>query len=84
MDTTTGAERPREQVIQTLVPLGFTPLEGEVYAILVAESPATGYRVAQAIGKPVANTYKAIESLERKGAIVVDDGESRLCRAVPP
>ena len=70
--------------IQVLIPLGFTALEAEVYAFLLAESPATGYRVAQAIGKPAANTYKALESLDRKGAILVDDSGNRLCRAVPP
>src|SRR5207253_729123 len=36
------------------------------------------------IGKPIANTYKAIESLARKGAIVIDETGSRLCRAVSP
>lgn len=68
---------------QPLVELGLTALEAESYAFLLRESPATGYRVAQALGKPVANTYKALESLGRKGAILVDEAESRLCRAVP-
>ena len=69
--------------IQALVALGFTALEAEVYGVLLREPAATGYRVAQAIGKPVANTYKAIESLHRKGAVIVDDGENRVCRAIP-
>jgi len=66
-----------------LVGLGFTGLEAEVYAFLLQESPATGYRIAQGIGKPAANTYKAIESLEAKGAVLVEEAENRLCRAVP-
>src|SRR6185295_195225 len=33
---------------------------------------------------PTANTYNAIASLAQRGAIVVDDSETRLCRAVPP
>ena len=69
--------------VQTLVAMGLTSLEAEVYGHLLLESPATGYRVAQAIGKPAANTYKALESLARKGAVLVDDGANRLCRAVP-
>jgi sugar-specific transcriptional regulator TrmB len=69
--------------IQSLLAFGFTELEAEVYVFLVQESPATGYRVAQAIGKAVANTYKALESLHNKGAILVDEGTNRLCRAVP-
>jgi sugar-specific transcriptional regulator TrmB len=72
------------ETLQPLVDLGFNALEAEIYAFLLAESPATGYRVAQAIGKPAANTYKAIESLVGKGAALVDDGESRHYRAVPP
>ncbi|HWA83395.1 MAG TPA: helix-turn-helix domain-containing protein [Fimbriimonadaceae bacterium] len=68
---------------QILTPFGFTNLESEIYAFLLGESPATGYRVAQALGKAAANTYKAIESLQQKGAVLVDEGSSRLCRAVP-
>lgn len=68
---------------RVLTGLGFTGLESEVYAFLVRESPATGYRIAQAIHKPVANTYKAIETLRVKGAIEVEEAESRQCRAVP-
>ncbi len=70
--------------IASLVALGFTDLEARVYAYLVAEGEATGYRIAQATGKPVANTYKAIESLERKGAALVEDGPTRVVRAVDP
>lgn len=69
---------------QALMELGLTGLEAEIYTHLHGEPAATGYRIAQGLGKPAANTYKAIESLERKGAVVVDDGENRLCRAVPP
>jgi len=68
---------------EALAGLGFTGLESEIYAFLLGESPATGYRIAQGIGKPVANTYKAIQSLEAKGAISVDEEGSRMCRAVP-
>lgn len=69
--------------IRSLTDLGFTQLEAEIYAFLLQESPATGYRVAQALGKPAANTYKAIESLAGKGAVLVEEGSNRQCRAVP-
>jgi sugar-specific transcriptional regulator TrmB len=72
-----------EDAFHSLTGLGFTELEAEVYVALLQHSPATGYRVAQSIGRPVANTYKAIESLQQKGAVLVDEGTSRLCRAVP-
>jgi sugar-specific transcriptional regulator TrmB len=75
MQVNTGIEALRE--------LGFTELESRIYIFLLEESPATGYRIAQAIEKPVANTYKAIELLEHKGALIIEGGNKRLCRAVP-
>jgi sugar-specific transcriptional regulator TrmB len=68
---------------QALVRLGFTALEAEAYTWLLGEPGATGYRIAKGIAKPVSNTYKALESLQHKGAILVDDDENRLWRAVP-
>ncbi len=69
---------------EALQALGFSEIEALIYCFLLEESPATGYRISHAIGKAAANTYKAISNLARKGAIVIDDGDSRLCRAVPP
>jgi len=70
--------------IKPLIDLGFTEIEARVYLCLLQRSPLTGYAIAKAIGKATANTYKAIEGLARKDAIMVDEGESRLCRAVQP
>lgn len=71
--------------VEPLVDLGFTELEAAVYTYLVGNSPATGYRVAHDIGRPIANTYKAIEMLHQKGAAIVDEsGENRQVRAVAP
>lgn len=75
---------PFQESVRHLSTLGFTELEAAVYTFLVESSPATAYRVAQGIGKPVANTYKAVESLQQKGAVLVDETGTRLCRAVPP
>jgi HTH-type transcriptional regulator, sugar sensing transcriptional regulator len=70
--------------VDALVAIGFTALEAEVYGALARGGPSTGYRVAQALGKPAANTYKAIESLHAKGAVLIDDSKARVVRAVPP
>ncbi len=69
--------------IQPLIDLGLTKLESEIYAYLLENSPATGYRVGKAIGRPTANTYKALQSLQHKGAVIVEDSTKRNCRAVP-
>ncbi len=68
---------------QYLTEFGFTGLEAEIYAFLLIESPASGYRIAQATKKPAANTYKAIETLDQKGAILIEEGDKRLCKPVP-
>jgi sugar-specific transcriptional regulator TrmB len=73
-----------ENRFQALAELGFTELEVEVYVALLRRAPVTGYRIAQDIARPVANTYKAIESLQLRGAVLVDEGANRLCRAVGP
>ncbi len=70
--------------VDGLVSLGFSEIEALIYSFLVGNSPATAYRVAQCIGKPVANTYKAVETLRQKGAILIDETSNRLCRAVNP
>ena len=55
-----------------------------MYGFLAGRAPATGYRISHAIGKPTANTYKAVASLVRQGALQVDESDNRLVGAVPP
>lgn len=70
--------------LQPLIESGFTGLEAEVYAFLLGESPATGYRIAQALHRPVGNIYKTVESLESKGAVIGEqEDDTRRVRAVP-
>lgn len=71
--------------VEMLQSLGLNHLESEVYALLlqVAE-PITAYRIGTNLGRPTANVYKAIDALVRKGAVLTDDGATRLCRAVAP
>src|SRR5262245_17481045 len=65
--------------------LGFSPLESAVYTHLLSQGPLSAYRIARALGKPVANTYNAVEALHKKSALtIVDDGQTRFCRAVDP
>ena len=71
------------QQVRVLVEMGLTELEARIYLQLLQHSPSTAYATAKAIGATNGSTYKAMESLEAKGAVVVDEGENRLCRAVP-
>jgi len=67
----------------SLIKIGLTELEAEVYVFLLRESPATGYRVAQGLGRRTGNVYKSLEALEAKGAILAaSEGDNRVYRAV--
>lgn len=70
----------------TLSPLGFTDLESKLYAQLLRESPASGYRLAQILGKAPANVYAGLKSLQTKGAIVSQTraGETATYIPMPP
>ena len=70
--------------LDLLTEFGLTGLEAEIYAFLITEWPASGYRIAQAIRKPAANTYKALETLEQKGVILAEEGDKRRFKPVPP
>lgn len=70
--------------IEALVDLGFTALEAEIYGALAQGEAKTGYRVAQVLGKPAANIYKALDTLHAKGAVLIDESDKKLVRAVPP
>jgi sugar-specific transcriptional regulator TrmB len=73
-----------ERCIAELRSLGLSVLEGTVYLHLLRHPRSTGYRVAQELGKPAANVYAALESLRRKGALVVDTAAgNRVFRALP-
>ena len=64
--------------------LGFTDLESDVYTALAGSAGLTPYAAARAVARPTANVYKAVDALVRKGAVLLEDGNKRLCRAVPP
>jgi sugar-specific transcriptional regulator TrmB len=66
-----------------LLEIGFNRLEAEVYVYLLANQPATAYAIGKKLACPTANVYKAVEVLARRGAVLVEDGDNRLCRAVP-
>lgn len=72
-----------DDIFKALERLGLTALEARAYVVLLRTGPSTGYRVAQGIKRSPPNAYRLIESLVRKGLVEIEDGEKRLCRAVP-
>lgn len=76
-------QEEKSKAIELLRQLGLNQLEAEVYAFLLPSEPMTAYAIGTALGKPTANVYKAIERLARLGAVLVEEGENRVCRGVP-
>lgn len=58
--------------------MGLSELEANVYVWLLENHRSTGYKIAMQLGKPVANTYKALKSLEKKGAVVCDNSSNKI------
>jgi len=63
----------KERMRPLLGSIGFSGLEIDVYLALLEEPNASGYHVAQKIGKLVGSTYKALDSLRAKGAVVANE-----------
>src|SRR5579864_3276372 len=71
-----------QNAIKTLLALGFTDGEARAYCELLRSGPASAYRLAGAIERAPSNLYQTLESLRRKGAVVADESEPRVFRAV--
>jgi len=70
--------------IDSLKQLGLNQLEAEVYLHLLSNKQMTAYKVGKSINKPTANVYKAIDSLSKKGAVLIESNKSKYCKAVAP
>lgn len=73
---------PREEA--AALAFGFSGLEAAVYVALLRHGSQTGYGAAKLTKKPVANCYKALESLAEKSAVVASHGDTVLFSATEP
>jgi len=64
--------------------LGLTDYEARVYRVLLAEGPATAYRLGVRSGVPLSRVYGVTARLVKKGAAVALSTEPRRFRAVSP
>src|SRR5262245_45961392 len=74
---------PPPDAAKALEELGFSRVEAEVYLFLLERGPASGYAIAQGLGKAAAGVYKVLDGLTARGAAGVDAGSTRLYRAAP-
>lgn len=74
----------KKKDIDLLMQFGFTKLEAEIYIALLEEPNSTGYRIAQILGKPLPNTYKALHNLKNKKVVISDESlKTQVYAAVP-
>lgn len=64
--------------------LGLTEYEGKVYRALLAEHPATAYRLGKRSGVPLSRVYEIASRLVEKGAATAIPGEPAQYAPVPP
>ena len=67
-----------DTLLHLLRDLGLSELEANIYIWLLGNMRSTGYKIAGQIGKPVANTYKALKSLQNKGAVISDNSSGTI------
>lgn len=74
-----------EEIVAALKRLGFTEYESRIYIRLIRQDgPVTAYEVSKRAGVPRPNTYNALESLARRGAVLpVSEGPTRYVAAEP-
>lgn len=73
-----------DSLLAQLGALGFTETEALLYCELVRSGPASGYRLAKAVGKARANVYQALSQLTQSGAVLIDDSQVQTFRATDP
>jgi len=73
-----------DKVVKILTELGFTRQESDIYIALLKQSPLSGYKIAQILNKSASNIYKALETLEMKEAVLVEESSSNKQFAAVP
>lgn len=75
-----------DQMTHLLVDLGLGKTEAAAYLqllLMAGGGPATGYQVARRLGKDPNTVYRALDDLEKRGAVEVSLARGREYRAIP-
>lgn len=70
-------------LIQKMKQFGFTESETTIYLSLMEHGTMTGYEVSKKSGVPRSKVYNHLESLVKKGLVLVNKSEPRLYSALP-
>lgn len=70
------------EIPKSLLNLGFTRYEAQVYLALVAENPLNGSQLSRASGVPRANIYNVLDTLKSREIVILV--EKNLYAPIPP
>ncbi len=73
-----------DELIQSLVHLGFSIYGAKIYIALVKESPATAYRISRISGVPHAKVYENVRRLTDEGFVQVVGTDPEMYAPLPP
>ena|SRR5579863_293553 len=73
---------PKAKAASALRDLGLSDMEVKAYVALAEHGPLSGYALARLLARANANTYTALEWLERRNAVVASAGSPKIYRAV--
>ncbi|NOZ58365.1 MAG: TrmB family transcriptional regulator [Euryarchaeota archaeon] len=73
-----------DRLVEHLKLMNLTEYESRTYLALVAKGTATVKEIRELAGIPYSREYDILESLERRGYVVVQPGRPRRYRAVDP
>ncbi len=72
------------KVVENLQKLGFTGNEAKIYAVLVRLKQARASEIAESAGVPRSKVYRTLRGMEKKGYILIIEGEPTLFCCVEP
>lgn len=73
-----------DNLISKLESLNFTKTESKVYLSLLKHGEMSGYQIGKAIGLSRSSIYSALDSLYKKGAITLLEGDSKIYAPINP
>lgn len=73
-----------DDVISSLMQLGFTTYEAKAYIALLKKNPAIGYEISKVAQIPTAKIYETLTSLKNKGVIFSSTSEPVLYYPIDP
>lgn len=71
-------------LVKKMKQFGYTESETNIYLSLVENGSMTGYEVSKKSGVPRSKVYNNLETLVKKGVVLVNKSEPKIYSAISP